>query len=384
MRPVVTPNANNRPVADRERVIGGEQAGAPFLELTGSPYEMGLQHGKTLESMIVGFLSDRHARVNYLRRSPISRAKIYRRVRPYIHFVERLLPEIAEEIHGLASGAGIPIESAMLLQVRRELVGYTPFSPGECTLVASRRPGKGSYIAQTVDLNGNVGGLGVVLKISPNIPGRPRALVYTLAGLLGLVGMNDVGVAVGINLVLSGRWRPGIPPYLLVRHLLTLSSVGECIEALKKLPRSSSRALTICDRDRLANVEMTVDELRVNEGDMLCHTNHLLDRYLASKDRINPFSWRSSFERLCIMEKKAEAMRDLEPPEVLAAFRDHSLYPYGICVHAEGEMRRDETVATVMMEPSLSTFHVAVGHACASTARRFDFGQANVLTKAAG
>ncbi|HEY0020865.1 MAG TPA: C45 family peptidase [Longimicrobium sp.] len=349
----------------------------PPLALAGSPYEIGREHGRLLGGEIGAFLADRHARVNLLRRTPLHGRALTRRVRPFLEQIERHLPDVAEELHGLAAGAAIPIESATLLQVRRELIGYVPFPSGECSTLAQARPGRGPFIAQTIDLNGGVSSLGALLRVEQRTArGAPDYVMYTLSGLLGFAGMNDAGVAVGINLVLAGRWRPGIPPYLLVRHLLNQTSVEACIDELARLPRSSSRALTLCDAHRVVTVEMTVDQHRVLEGGPMLHTNHFLHPDLVPADRMNPFSRRSSRDRLQLLRERLPATDTDAPAEVFGLLADHSLYPVGICAHADGNVRREETVAALLMEPAMGVFHAVLGQPCTAPVTRVQLPRA--------
>lgn len=348
------------------------------VELGGTPREIGMGHGRALAEPIRGFLADRHARVNLLRRTPLHGRALERRIAPYLEQIERHLPDVAEELHGLAAGAEVPVLSATLLQVRREIIGYVPFPSGECSTIALMRPERGPFIAQTIDLNGAVAPLGSLLRVEQRAArGLPDYVMYTLAGLLGFAGMNDAGLAVGINLVLAGRWGPGVPPYLLVRHLMNLGSVEECLAELERIPRSSSRALTLCDARRVVTVEMTMDEMRVLEdGPSILHTNHYLHPDLAPRDRMNPFSRRSSRDRLELLRERLPGVDTASPAALFELLSDHSLFPVGLCVHSGGDPRREESVAALVMEPGLGLFHAAVGQPCSAPLAEVRLGAA--------
>ena len=45
-------------------------------------------------------------------------------------------------------------------------------------------------------------------------------------------------------------------------------------------------------------------------------------------------------------------------------FSDHSLFPVGICAHGEGNIRRSETVATVVMQPASFMMYARKGNVC--------------------
>ena len=64
--------------------------------------------------------------------------------------VATALPDLAEEVDGLAAGVGVDRDAAWLLQLRRELLGYSRVTSGDCTTYASVR--RQPVLAQTVDL----------------------------------------------------------------------------------------------------------------------------------------------------------------------------------------------------------------------------------------
>ena len=72
-----------------------------------------------------------------------------------------------------------------------------------------------------------------------------RSLLLSFGGLLGYLGINSDGLAIGLNLVLGGDWGPGIPPYLAIRHLL--DSAGSVAEALELLARTAASQLAVTD-----------------------------------------------------------------------------------------------------------------------------------------
>ncbi len=139
-----------------------------------------------------------------------------------------------------ASVRGLDRDLAWLLQLRRELLGYSRVTAGDCTAYAAA----GGVLAQTVDLNGNLDDQIAVLEVA----GPPRrSLLLSFGGLLGYLGVNDAGVAVGLNLVLGGTWRPGVPPYLAIRHVLdTAESVDHAVECVGRA--ATIRAAWSCTR----------------------------------------------------------------------------------------------------------------------------------------
>src|SRR5947207_14724142 len=91
----------------------------PFIVASGSPFEMGRQHGAAARGIINRFLAFnlRGAGVPARR----SRAEVLERVRFFEPLLREHCPALLEEVRGLAEGAGLSYEEALLLQIRGEI-----------------------------------------------------------------------------------------------------------------------------------------------------------------------------------------------------------------------------------------------------------------------
>jgi len=318
----------------------------------GSRYDIGRRHGECRRAAIHAFLGDRTTRLGAVLGPEATAAAFAAAIDAHAAVIEARLPAIAEEIAGLADGAGIGRREAYLLQLRRELAGYRSVRPGgDCTTFGRLiRPGPapgGAVLGQTVDLNGDMAPELCVLDLTPSDTGR-RVLMASFTGLLGYLGMNDRGLAVGLSLVLAGRWRPGIPGYMAIRHLLDgAATVEEALDLLAALPLASSRALTVTDGRRLVTVEYVLDERVVFEGEEQVHANHFLHDGFAERDELNPFAATSSRRRF---EACAAMLRELRPDARADVYLDRmAAAPIG--VPAPDDIRREWTVASVVMRP---------------------------------
>jgi isopenicillin-N N-acyltransferase like protein len=334
-------------------------AGIPLVQVAGTPFEAGYRHGAAHATALRDFLADDLCRLGRLLPEPTSLDALRPALAAYAAEISAATPELAEEVRGLGEGAGIGHEPALLLQLRREIMGYQKIpTMGDCTTYA-----RSGVLAQTVDLNGDLDDQLAVLDVTRN--GR-RALVLSFGGLLGYLGVNDAGLAIGLNLVLGGDWRPGLPPYLAIRHLLdTASSVDEAIAILRGLRLASSRSLMLCDATRIACVEILGDDVR--ELGVREHTNHFLDPAFAAADELNVFARNSSVLRL---KACRSALAEL-PPE--AGVEEHFalLSAPPICVGDTGDIRRERTVAAVVLLPDRGELHVRPGDPSRSATRTF-------------
>ena len=341
----------------------------PFVRAEGDAFAAGHRHGAARAEALRAFLDDDLCRLNRIMPAPVSMASLRPAVEAYAERIAAETPDLAAEIRGLAEGAGITHEQALLLQVRREVMGYQKIPPrptmGDCTTYA--RPGPHAVLAQTVDLNGGLDDQIAVLEVVR--PGSPRrSLVLSFGGLLGYLGVNSDGLAVGLNLVLGGDWRPGLPPYLAIRHLLdTASGVDEALAILSGLRMASSRSLTLCDAGKAVAVEFVGDDLRVLDTPEPAHTNHFLHPDLLARDELNVFARNSSLQRL---KACGAGLADL-PRD--AGVEDHFalLSAPPIRVADTGDIRRERTVAAVVMVPGRGELHVRPGDPSRSATQSF-------------
>lgn len=328
----------------------------PMVEVSGSAFEMGVQHGRQAEPLIRRYLTW----IGKLTGKPpeMLRANAMRLL-PYIR---QLSEKYVDEIFGLAEGARISIADAVLCQARAEAAhsgegGCTAFAlTGEAT--ADGKPLAG----QNQDLEPEYARVAIVLRVRPN-DGRPPTVMFTFAGQLGYAGMNQFGVANFVNALYNYRWRPGVPYYPIRRVLLEQRNVADCIEVLRKHRACSAVNLVLADgKGGIANVESRPDQIAVyndEHRDRRLHTNHYLSATFAPfEDNTLPDSVpRLDRVRRLVRERwgriTLEAMK-----EILA---DHDGGPAGICRHGAQGM---DSISGYIAEPAKGLLHVRCGHGC--------------------
>ncbi|MEQ0559629.1 C45 family peptidase [Amycolatopsis sp. NEAU-NG30] len=341
-------------------------AGITALRLRGDPYEAGRQHGTALAGPLRGFVGDSLCRLGLLLDEPVTMSGLEPVLSAFDKVITAELPRLADEITGLADGIGIPRDQALLLQLRREILGYRKIpARGDCTTYA--RAGSRPVLAQTVDLNGDLDDQISVLDV--RLTGSPRGvLVLSFAGLLGYLGVNSDGLAVGLNLVLGGDWKPGIPPYLAIRHVLdSAAGVDEAVECLRGLPLASSRSFMLCDAGKAVWVEALDGGFRCFEARQAEHTNHFLHPDFAPFDEINVFARNSSRRRL---EACRAGLAALGPD---AGVEEHFalLSAPPIRVAGTGDIRYERTVAAAVALPGGGRLYVRPGDPATASTREF-------------
>jgi isopenicillin-N N-acyltransferase-like protein len=379
-----------------------------LISAAGRPFEVGYRHGAARGAALRAFIDDGLCRINRLAPEPVSIESLRPALAEYGAVIAAATPRLSEEIDGLARGAGLSRELAVLLQVRREIIGFQRVpARGDCTTYASLTAGPdgGPVLAQTVDLNGDLDDQIAVLDVSVPGSARPgsarpgsaqsgsawsgsawsgsawsgsrRALVLSFGGLLGYLGVNSDGLAIGLNLVLGGTWGPGLPPYLAIRHLLdSAGSVAEALAILRGLPLASSRSLTLCDPGSVACVEILDGRQRLVGGTEPVHTNHFLHPDFAAADALNAFARNSSLARLKAGEAGLARFAESARAGLAAGVEDHFalLARPPMCVAGTGDIRRERTVAAVVLLPDRGELHVRPGDPSRSCTQTFRLG----------
>jgi isopenicillin-N N-acyltransferase like protein len=150
----------------------------------------------------------------------------------------------------------------------------------KCSSVAIRDEAAGvTYIGQNMDLGGYTDGLQTFIRHRPANDG-PTQLVFSTAGVLALMGVNDAGVAVCVNALpqLPSRGA-GMPVAFVIRLLLGAASAAEAAEILQSVTHATNQHYLIADAANLFSFEVSAREVVPYippVANRVFHTNHPL------------------------------------------------------------------------------------------------------------
>lgn len=262
-----------------------------ILDIAGSPSDRGKAQGVAFSDAIAQHIVALHAMWHAAGiASPQSYARDLLADTTFDEAIARHTPELMEEVAGIARGAGVEADDALILQLMDEEWAYRarslPAPPGDkCSSLAIRDVACGvTYVGQNMDLGVYADGLQQLIRHRPE--GKaPAQIVFTLAGMLGLMGANAAGVGVCVNAMpqLPAR-SSGLPVAFVIRRLLAASSADEAGELVRALPHATSQHYLVADRDAVISLEATplgVCQCRSPWLDRAFHTNHPLSAALA-------------------------------------------------------------------------------------------------------
>lgn len=174
------------------------------------------------------------------------------------------------------------------------------------------------------------------------------------AGMIGCIsGMNDAGLALA---VLETTGAPadegpaysldGVPFALCYRKLLEeCSTIDEALAALRKMKRTTTNNLVVCDRTGTATFEITPTRVvvrRSENGIGVC-TNHFCS---AETKLAKPKNTHTTLDRFAIVEKARASNAKLGIEEVRQ--------------HLDAANQGENTLQTMVFEPDSLTIHLAV------------------------
>jgi isopenicillin-N N-acyltransferase like protein len=355
----------------------------PFYRFTGTHREIGRQFGEACQDLIVQHRDKALARLQEKNHISASRARAA--AAEYRDTVIQHAPFFDEEVQGLAEGAGIDLSDAYLLQLRAELGVTTPpdmiDGPDECTSFAALPEATTTgepLVGQNADLPAFYRDIAVVVELVPD--DQPTVLMLTPAGQMSYIGINDRGMGVFANFVTCDGWRIGFPRYFLSRLALTYERVDDAIEAIRSVPRASSRNLMMADsHGTAADLETTpTRDVRIEpQNGLLAHANHYISPELAVEERAEGQQLRNSQARQARMETLLQENHGkINEETMISIFRDREAVPDSIC-RADGDREDSDmiTFASVIAQPTRKMITVAVGPPHLNEYCRYEIGK---------
>lgn len=253
------------------------------LRAAGLPEEIGAAHGYAFAPEIRAYLS---SRVELSREgTSLSTADVVAIADTMVDAHRDYDTELFDEMVAMADAAGISPGEAVIVG------GYTDFIDtvravalgtaleDTCTSVITpdaTSSGNG-FLAQTWDMNASATPHIFILDVSPN--DAPRALVFTTHGALGQIGMNEAGIAIGINNLTVTDGGVGVTWPFVVRKALRQSTFDNALACITDAKLAGGHNFLLFDRHgRGASIEATTTRRVIEDltTESLVHTNHCL------------------------------------------------------------------------------------------------------------
>lgn len=295
-------------------------------------------------------------------------------IEPYVAATKNFIPEVLDEITGIAEGAGRSFNDIFVLNSRSELLWDLNLFAGECSSLAAL-PGftykNSTLLAQNWDYFKLVEPYQVILKIHQR-ESIPPIVTFTEAGQLSKIGLNGIGIGLVVNNLMANQSTIGVPWILITRKILESNCLCQAMGYVQVTPQAHSMNFLMAHKDGEAiDIETSSVENHIiyPERNFYVHTNHYLEPCQGFKDMktLNPNT--STYDRYYRLQKKLGQMNGKVDVKILQdILRDHFNNHFSICVHDSDEffpsMPILKTCLSIVMDLSLKRVSYTIGNPC--------------------
>jgi hypothetical protein len=307
----------------------------------------------------------------------------------YIDAIEHWAPDLYIETKAIAKAIGQRLNTVLGLQLMDEEWVYglsrQHKRPTEkCTAFGlTDAEGDTSYAGQNMDVPAWVEGKQMLLRIAATNT-HPEALVFTMAGNIGLNGLNAAGLGITCNtLAQLAPATDGLPVAFIVRSVLSMSSIDKAEDFLRTIKHASGQNYILSAHNDIRCLECCGSSVTsvplLTTSQSVFHTNHpLVNTDLGKQAAQCAGRLDNSTERLRSISQRLNRT-DISLSDIKAALSAHDskLHPVSRRLDIEsGDTSIGYTAASCIYEFSdKPKLHLAAGPPCESAYKVFEFNE---------
>jgi isopenicillin-N N-acyltransferase-like protein len=142
-----------------------------------------------------------------------------------------------------------------------------------------------SMYGQTWDMHATATPFVMLLRGNPE--NAPKFLSFTITGCLGMIGMNEHGISVGINNISGGDGQIGVTWIFVVRKILMQDNIEDALKCITEAKLAGAHNYLLMDKHGKGyNVEAMSTRHHITElNESLVHTNHCVVDYTRDVER---------------------------------------------------------------------------------------------------
>ncbi|KEZ75750.1 C45 family autoproteolytic acyltransferase/hydolase [Salinisphaera hydrothermalis] len=293
----------------------------PVLDAAGQPVDIGRLHGATYAEQIGRFAAERVERAGQALwvGADRSRADVIALAEDCLAAHEAYSPRLTAELRAMADAAELSPAEMLIVSGFTDFVdtacaafsgsGAAPGDVDNCTamIVPAARSATGTPLfAQTWDMHETATEHVFVLRGVPD--DGPAFTTFTSRGCLGMIGMNEAGITIGINNLTGNDGRIGVTWNFVVREVLAQTDFAAAEARLAEADLAGAHNYLLVGPDGQGmNVEAMSTQRATTrlDNDVIVHTNHCLAKETRAVERPRlPEAQAHSEKRLA----RAEAM----------------------------------------------------------------------------
>lgn len=338
------------------------------VRVQGAPRRLGNQIGEAAAPQIHRMLANYREIIDAGRdRLKLDWGGAIQQARKYLQFCSG---PYWEELQGMAEGASVALDELVVLNSIEAIVHDGLHL--KCTSLAlTREWTTDGHVLMAHNEDWWPDDTETLYLVHATPDDEPPFLALTYGGLLPCIGFNAAGIAQCCDSVYPSDARIGVPRLFVGRSVLGARTVSEAIDRATDPDRAAGYNHLIAEREgHLISLEVSAKRFAVigNTDGALVHTNHYLDPEM-QRFEAPPSSLHRSKARYERATELLYAGRPHSRESVGAILADHQNPPGTICCHLEDAghpLDRIATIASVIIDLSEMTMHVARGQPCAA------------------
>ncbi|MBL8708873.1 MAG: acyl-CoA--6-aminopenicillanic acid acyltransferase [Rhodospirillaceae bacterium] len=344
----------------------------PFVSVSGSPHERGVQYGKAVPERIRRSISLYAGTLDEL---GLDAAQKTRLIGGFAEQIAAFGAHYLEEMRGIASGAGVTLDEIILVNARTEVVAQARRAANRpeaeddavdgCTgaIILPGRSATGRLIhGMNWDWRAECAETAIVLRV--NRDDGPDFLTFVEAGGLARCGLNAAGIAITANYLESERdYREiGVPLVLIRRKVLEQAHFAQAVRAVAATPKACSNNMMLSTAEGFGiDFECAPDEAfpLYPENGLIVHANHWFSPVALAKLKDAGLLGDSFYRDWRVKQLLGEGR--IGPEDLKAALFDSFAAPFAVCRPVLSNKAGDlsATVAMIIMDPVAGTMDVA-------------------------
>ncbi len=327
-----------------------------FKEITisGNPQSRGQIHGQILSKEI-------RQTLNYYQSIfDLPEHRLLELGEYYFGLISAFNIEFAQEISGIAEGAGIDPRWVAVLNARTEILSYRyASSPAECTTLFSRPT---ALLGQNWDWASTLEDLVVVMQII--LPEGHVIRMLTEPGIIGKIGLNSTGLGACLNILTIGQPLKGIPVHVVLRGILesrTLEHAREVVEQAGYGKASSILVGHACGKGFNVEFAGSRNVFLDETADILLHTNHYLHESINLPE--DP-DFASSYAREAVARQRLVLLDSLNRDDMAEILSDRSNRNFPVLrdYRPDPKLQQLGTVCSIIMDLKARAMSIRKGN----------------------
>ena len=333
------------------------------VKLTGSPYEMGWEHGKRFHDEIHMFTEERvrlSQELEWTGRS-LARAAVIALAETCVAEHQAYAPDLMEELQGIADATNLSLAEMVINNGFTDFIDVV-YNLGDITVPAvapalvsdnctafmvpeSRSATGKAFFGQTWDMHASATPYAILIHGMPD--DAPEFLTFTVTGCVGMIGMNSAGITVGVNNLMATDGQIGVTWPFVVRKILQQADIEAALECLTGAKLAGAHNYMLMDgKGRGYEVEAMSTTHYVHElaEETISHTNHCLIQQNLDVARERPPASQDSSTNRLRRARELLANDGITVDDLMALTRDE----VAICTRPKPPMHIESCGAAIM------------------------------------